>query len=231
MLTDTTFLSASINAEPDTTFLYESLKTRAERIVADGTEIRPRLREAIANAAEQSQQNGQGIVGVVQAVLDGAQEGLQKSMSPDPNDVLRQVVDGLGDGLSQTALAARLAVEEAGSVGRQFAQEDLMRLRDDMMAINTLFTEAVFRTLRNAGNMTVNEVNSLTTHACNVRDRVSPVVGSVLEAVSRDPILLGTESVQAGVNMSRHAAGALFQAVGNMLERAGTQLRQPGCKN
>src|SRR5262245_21198305 len=109
----------------------EATQAAAERIVASGDEIRPRLGEAVAQAAEKSQQAGHGLVALAHAVLEGARLGLEKATPSNPDDVLRQVVDALGDGFCQAALAARLAVEEARTSGRQFAQEDLTRLRDD----------------------------------------------------------------------------------------------------
>lgn len=201
-------------------------KSEAEQIVASGKEIRPRLTEVVAQAAETAQKSGQGLVALAQAVLEGAQEGLEKSVPADPNDVLRQVVDALGDGLSQAALAARLAVEEARSAGREFAQEDMTRLRDDMQAINCMFAETVSRTLKSFGSMTGNELSNLASHAWCVKERLSPVVGSVLDAIRRDPILLGKEGLQASVSVARCSAGTLFHALGSMLERASQQLRQ-----
>jgi hypothetical protein len=208
-----------------------AVKAEAEEIVASGTEIRERLGEAVAQAAEKSQQSGQGLVGLVRAVMEGARDGLDRSVPANHDDVLRQVVDALGDGFCQAALAARLAVEEAGSSGRQFAKEDLVRLRDDLQAIRSLFQEAVARTLKGGRQMTASQLSGACEHAGRVKERMGGVIGAVLDAVRRDPILLGKESLLAGVSTGRHAAGALFLALGGMLERAGSRLRQDGSKN
>ena len=205
-----------------------SFRSEVEKIVASGREIRSRLSAVVAQAAEKAQQTGQGLASLMQDVLEGAREGLQKSVPSAPDDALRQVVDALGDGFSQAALAARLAVEEAASGGRQFAQEDLVRLRDDLQAINSLFTESISRTLARGQALTSTELSNILAHAGTVKERLGPVIGTVLGAIRRDPILLGKESVQAGVGAGRHAAGALFEALGGMLERAGKQLRQQG---
>jgi hypothetical protein len=204
----------------------EAVKAQAEKIVASGREIRPRLRQVVAQAAEMSQQSGQGLAHLAEAVMEGAREGFEQSVPADRHDVLRQVVDALGDGFTQTALAARLAVEEAASTGRQFATEDLVRLRDDMKAINDLFAESVWRTLKRCGSLTATELSSLAAHVGRVGERMSPVIGSLLDAIRRDPILLGKESFQGGVRAGRHAVGALFDALGGMLERAGQRLRE-----
>jgi hypothetical protein len=202
-----------------------AVKSKTEEIVAGGTDIRQRLSEAVARAAEKSQRSRQGLVALVQAVLEGAKDGLDKSTPTDPGDVFRQVIDALGDGFSQTALAARLAVEEADDAGRRFAREDLIRLRDDVEAIDRQFAESVARTLKNFRSMTAAERSSLVAHAERVKERLGRVVGSVLDAIRRDPILLAKEGLQASASSGRQAAGALFQALGGMLEGAGKRLR------
>jgi hypothetical protein len=201
------------------------VKAEAEQIVAGGTEIRERLGEAVASAAEKSQQSGQGLISLVRAVLDGAREGLDRSVPADPDDVLRQVVDALGDGFCRTALAARLAVEEARGTGRHFAREDLVRLRDELQEVRRQFQEAVSRALTGGRQMTASQFSGACEHAGRVKERLGGVLGTVLDAVRRDPILLGKESLVAGVSTTRHAAGALFHALGTMLERAGDRLR------
>lgn len=213
---------------PEVSSPVEAARSEAEKIVASGAEIRPRLSEAVARAAEQAQRAGQGLAGLAQAVMEGAREGFEKSVPEDRQDVLRQVVDALGDGFSRAALAARLAVEEATTAGRQFANEDLARLRGDMQAINDLFAESAWRAWKSCRSFTALEWSSLTAHAARVGGRVGPVVGSVLEAIRRDPILLGKESVRGGVRAGRHAVGALFGVLGGMFERAGRRLREGG---
>jgi hypothetical protein len=204
----------------------EAARAAAEAVAAGGGEIRPRLGDAVARAAEQSQRAGHGLVAVVRAVLEGAREGFEKSRPADPGDAFRQVIDALGDGLSQAALAARLAVEEARGAGRQFAQDDLTRLRDDLQAVRSLFAESVSRTLRDGRGLAGAELSSVVAHAGRVGERLGGVVSTVLAAVFRDPLAVAAEGVQAGVRTGRHAAGALFAALGGMLERAGEHLRR-----
>src|SRR5437879_3077490 len=93
--------------------LGTGVKSQVEEIVTSGVEIRPRLTEVVTQSAWQSQQSGEGLVTLIRAVVDGAREGLDRSVPQDRDDVLRQVVDALGDGLAQTALAGQLAVQEA----------------------------------------------------------------------------------------------------------------------
>lgn len=202
----------------------EVVKSQAEQIVASGVDIRPRLSEVVSQAAVQSQPSS--LLELARAVLDGAREGLEKSVPKDPDDVLRQVIDALGDGLSRTALAAQLAVQEAAGSSRQFAQEDLARLRDDLKAVQSLLGETVARALRSGKAMTTAQMHNAVTHAGRVSERLGPVFASVLAAVRQHPILLAREGFQAGLGAGQCAAGALFQSIGRMLQRAGDELRK-----
>jgi Family of unknown function (DUF6781) len=202
-----------------------AVKDQAAEIVASGTDIRPRLTEVVTQAACQSPQSKGGLVALVRATIDGARDGLAKSVPADRDDALRQVVDALGDGLSQTALAGRLAVQEAGAAGH-YAKEDLAHLRDDLTAVHDLFTETVARGLATCKALTAEQIAAARTHAARVADRIGPVVTRVHDAIREHPVTFAREGLKAGVSAGQHAAGSLFQALGRMLGRAGEELRR-----
>ena len=202
-----------------------AVEVQAAGIVTSGTDIRPRVAEIVAQNAGPSQQSG-GLLTLIRAVLDGALAGLTRSVPKDRDDVLRQVVDGLGDGLSRAALAGRLALEEAGGASRRFAGEDLARLRDDLTAVRDLFAETVERGVSAGKTFTIGQVANARTHAERVVQRLGPALAQVLDAVRQHPVAFAGESLQAGVSAGQCATGALFQALGRMLQRAGDQMRQ-----
>jgi hypothetical protein len=207
-----------------------AVKVAAEEAVTGQPGARPRLADAVAEAAGPAQEAGQGLVALVRAVLDGAREGLDRSVSKDPEDALRRVIDAVGDGLSRAALAGRLAVEEARGSCRQFAREDLARMGTDLKAVESLFAETVERGLCGCRSLTTTQVRNAVTHAGRVAERLTPVFATVLDAVRKHPVTLVGEGVQAGVSAGQGAAGALFQALGGLLKRAGDELRREGPK-
>jgi hypothetical protein len=202
-----------------------AVKAQAEQIVASGTDIRARLMEVVTRNAGESQQSG-GLLGLVRAVIDGTREGLARSVPKDRDDALRQVVEGLGDGLSQTALAGRLALEEAASASRLFVGEDLTRLRDDLTAIRDLFAQTVERGLSTGKAFTTDQITAAERHADRVAQRVGAAVTQALDAVRQHPVAFARESLHAGFSAGQCAAGSLFQALGRMLQRAGDQIRR-----
>jgi len=164
-----------------------AVKAQAEEIVTSGADVRPRLAAVVAQNACQSQQTGDGLVRLIRAVMDGAQAGVARAVPEDRDDALRQVVDALGDGLSQTALAGQLAVQEAVSTSRQFEKEDLTRFRDDLTAVHDLFTETVARGLGTCKQLTADQIATARKHAERVGERLRPVFTRVHDAVREHP--------------------------------------------
>jgi len=106
-----------------------AVKAQTEEIVISRADIRPRLAEVVTHNAWRPQQAG-GLIGLMQAVIDGALAGLAERVPQEGDDVLCQVVEGLGDGLSQTALAGQMALVEAAKCNR-FTTCSPRRLSED----------------------------------------------------------------------------------------------------
>ena len=211
-----------------TTDLNAAVKARAEQIVAGGEDVRARLAAVVTQNAGPAQQSGEGLVALARSVIDGAREGLARSVPEDRSDVLRQVVDALGDGFSQAALAVRLAVEEAAGASRQYAGEDLARFRDDLTAVRELFVETVEKGLKAGRAFTAAEASAAVAHAERVAEHIRPALAQALDAIREHPAAFAREGVRAGMSAGRCAAGELFEALGDLLRRAGGQMRREG---
>lgn len=208
-----------------TTDLDAAVKTQAEQVVAGGTDVRQRLADVVAQHAGESLNSG-GLVALVRATIEGAREGFARSVPQNRDDALRQVVDGLGDGLSRAALAGQLALQEAAGSSRQFEKGDLTRLRDDLTAVRDLFAETIDQGLAAGKAFTTAQIAAARTHAERVAERLDPAVTQVLDAVRQHPLAFARESIRAGAGAGQCATGALFQALGRMFQRAGDELRQ-----
>ena len=208
-----------------TTDYHATVKAQAEQIVTSGTDVRPRLAEVVARNAEDSRQSG-GLVSLVRAVIDGAREGLDRSVPQDRDAALRQVVDALGDGLSQAALAGQMALQEADASSRQYAKEDLADLSEDLTAVRDLFAETVERGVAAGKAFTTGQVTAARRHAERVAEHFKPAIARALDAVRQHPAAFAREGLQASVSAGQCAAGSLFQALGRILQRAGDQMRQ-----
>ena len=214
-------MSTTATKNPSTT-----VKSQTAEIVKSQVDVRGRLAEAVSEAVCQPQQSGEGLIALVRSVIDGAREGLARSVPADRDDVLRQVVDALGDGLSQAALAGQLALEETVDAAQKYTKEDLTRFRDELTAVRDLFTETIGQGLRSCKELTAGQLSTATTHAERVAEHLGRTFTGVLDAIEQRPVVLAREGFQAGVSVAESATGSLFQALGSLLQRAGDELRR-----
>lgn len=197
-------------------------------IVAKGKNLRAKVSEAVTNAADKAATNRAGLIDLSRSVLDGAVAALNNSASRDPDSILRQVIDGLGDGLSTTALATRLAMEEAKAEQKRFAEEDLSTMTRDLRALGELFVGTISQAAGDFKSMTGTELSALRQHAEQTMKRLLPSINSALAIIQEHPLQFGRESIGAGVQLSRQALGSLFAAIGRQFANAGKQLTGEG---
>ena len=203
----------------------DAVQQQAEAIVAGGGDIRAKIARLVAETSATFQRSGEGLITLARSILAGAGDALEKGTgSLPPGGSFRQVIDGLGDGLSTAATSARLALEEARSKGQRFAAEDLNRIKRDLGNLTSLYAQTLSEALARVRSEVSSELGDLKTHADRAKDQVVPSVQSALDAVVADPIGVGKESVQASLTASRHAAGSLFTAIGKLLQQAGQRL-------
>ncbi|MFG0283888.1 MAG: DUF6781 family protein [Phycisphaerales bacterium JB039] len=203
------------------------LHEEVEEAVKSGEDIRDRVRDAVERAAARADRATGRLTELSRKTMDAALGAIDCSAPDDPESALRQVIDGLGDGLERTAQATRLAVEEAASESRAYASEDLKQTSDDLRTISKMFVETVDRAIGAAGEQTRQQVRGARDHASRTIDSIRPSLESAAEAAARDPIGLVGDSATAAAKLARETTGALFGAVGNLLKDAGDRLKPP----
>lgn len=202
----------------------EAIRDQVEAVIAQGDDVRQGVSRIVSQAAEAFQNTSAGLLGLAQSVMEGAKTSVDRAVPNNPDSVLRQVVDGLGDGLSATALASKMALEEANAQRKAFANEDLAKIRDDLRTLADLFTKTVTDATDRIKSVSGSELDSLRSHAQQTFERVRPSLESAVSAAAKQPIQLGKESLETSVALSQHALGALFSSVGKFLQDAGQRL-------
>ncbi len=200
------------------------VRGQVEAIVAGGKEVRQQVATVVAESSEKFHLLPEGLVELSQVVMEGAVDALRKAVPPEPESTLRQVIDGLGDGLSTAALAGKLAIEEAAARGQAFAAEDLTRMSRNLTALGDRFVRTVSATGGAFKSNTQKELDALRRHIENTHARIRPPLESVVAAAAQQPLQLAKESVGAGASLARQGLGALFTAAGRSIYEAGKQL-------
>lgn len=206
----------------------EKFRDEVEEAVKSGDNIRDSVRDAVESAAARTDRATARLTDLTRRTLDAALQAIDRSAPDDPESVLRQVVDGLGDGLERTAQATRLAVEEAAGEGRAFAADDLRSTSEDLRTVARMFVETVDHAISDASERTRNQVSGVRQHASRTVDAIRPSLESAAEAAASNPLSLISESATAATKLTREAAGSLFGVVGDMLKGAGDRLKEPG---
>ena len=179
------------------------------------------VRGAIAKltaASAKALHHGEQLVLFVHSVLRAAFRA-QPAAADGP---LREVIAGIGDGLATAALATRLAIEEAGRRGERFAKEDLRHvgwaLESAARGIGSGVEQAV--------TGTASVAKDLLAHANTTMARIRPSLQQALDAVLEQPATTAREAAGEGARAVRRSAGALFTAMGELLQAAGQRLRE-----
>lgn len=200
------------------------LRAAVETAARAGQGVRAKIATATAAAAGRLGQQQEALRTLIRTVMDGAACGVAGALPADAHSTLRQVVDGLVDGLATSALAAQLALEETRSRGTQFAKEDVGQLRQQLGELGDEFTETIKETARSAYAATAEQSRELGEHAKRALARTKPAFEDTLRAAAAHPRELGREALQAGVAATRHGTGALFGELAKHLDEAARKL-------
>jgi len=204
----------------------EDIRDRVESIAKEGGNVAERVREVVEEAAKTAGDMGdkgrQKLTSVVMSSLDGATNAVKDAAPEDAESTLRQVIDGLGDGIQRAANATKLAVEESTSGGRAYAESDLKSVAEDFKTIGQLFVETVEKHAKSGMGQAESQIGDLRSHAQTAIDTARPDIEAAIQAVTSDPVGLAGESAQAAANLAQETAGALFGAVGKILGGSGS---------
>jgi len=209
----------------------DDVRQKINAIAAEGENVTQRVREVVESAAQSLGDAGKEgqhrLTSLVSAAVDGASSAVQGAAPESAESTLRQVIDGLGEGLQRTATATKLAVEESASSGKAYATEDLKGIADDFKAIGELFVETVEKHSKSAMGQAGDQASSLKSHAERTVQGLRPVLDDAAAAAMDNPVGLAGETAQAAASAAKQAAGSLFGAVGKMLTDAGDKLNPP----
>ena len=190
-----------------------------------GDQIRTRVAEEVASVVREAKLDSDGLTGLAHAVIDAARAGIDQSVAGDKSAALREVAEGLGDGLGTAAEALRLTLQEAQGRGQRFAREDLESIAQDLQSLGGMFVSTFADATARVWGTAAEEARSVRAHVERTYQRIRPSVESALAAAREQPLVVGKSALQAGLAAGTHAAGALFSELGERLGRLGQRLQ------
>ncbi|MEZ5965662.1 MAG: DUF6781 family protein [Planctomycetota bacterium] len=200
------------------------VRERARDIVRRGQAVRKQVAEAVASAARDARGVAGGLAAIAHATIEGAAQGAAEAAPHGGADTLRQVVDGVGDGLATVAQALELTLlESAGEFGR-YARADLDHLASDFTSLASRFVDSVGRGLESAGEQATTQARAVREHAVATLQRTWPTFAAAAATARDDPVGLGQQALAAGSGAALEASRALRRAIGRQLQRLGVAL-------
>lgn len=206
--------------ETETPTTEKSFTQRIQTIVHDGRAIRANTADAVHEALGILNRADDTLAEIFDTVINRALGAASESIDETGSDnVLREVIDGLGDGLESAALAIELSLEEAKSDARQFAEEDLSSTADDLKSLPGRLVESVKRTAHRWKGRADDRAAMLVEHVDHTASRVCPAIESAAAAALRDVKGLAVQSAGAGAAATREAIGTLLSELGRRVRR------------
>jgi hypothetical protein len=168
---------------------------------AEGPAVRDRVRALSIATFRDRKLSLSDVPKLVQEVLEGAVATVDKSIPASSRNVLREVFDGLSDGVKAIASAGSTTV-------------DAKR----MLAADADFLGAVKKYAGKASKEVRKELEALVARAERTGPKVADSVRKTAKAADGRLLELTGETARAGVRVVRRAAGALAMGAGGFLE-------------
>jgi len=119
-----------------------------------------------------------------------------------------------------------LALEEAHSHGKAFAETDLHKMKSDLETLSKLFAETISEGVKKLNATGSEELQVLSEHASTASERLRPALEAALEAVREHPVDTATSAAHAGSDAVLKSAGSLFSLMGEFLSGVGNKLNK-----
>ncbi|MCC5830121.1 MAG: hypothetical protein JJU36_11800 [Phycisphaeraceae bacterium] len=208
----------------------QSARAKAEKVAADGKEVRDRIAAIMVDLVEQGKVDLAGMQDTAAEMMHGAVEGVNRKLPAKPQSVLRQVISGLADGLGTAAGATAMTANEAASHGKDFTKKEWNQVISTLKSMEEQFVGMVSKTARDVGGQVKMQSGEMADHARTAFRDVKPSIESAIRSLAGDPLGFAGETVKAGVEASRQAVGLAAQTVSGILQGTGSVLGKLGDK-
>jgi len=192
-------------------------KTRVKEAVA-GTDVRDRVRELSVAAFRERGLSLSDVPKLVQEVLEGATKTLERSIPRSQHNVLREVFDGLSEGVHSIAVAGQTVMKEARERGRALTGKNVSITMKRARAANADFLGAVESFAGKASQAVRKELDMFVAQAKKTAPQVAASVRKATTAADGRLIELADETARASVRVARRTVGGLAMGAGGLLE-------------
>ncbi|MFZ3179336.1 MAG: DUF6781 family protein [Methylocystis silviterrae] len=165
------------------------------------------------------------------AVVHGAREAVQQQMQETATQAqvsrtkIAEAVAGLDSALAQFAEASKLAMEEAAGQARKFSDEELVRTRDDLQSLETLFFDTLHGSASGAKGLADEALRDLAEHLKRNGTAVGGQIKDVMETLGRQMTTVGLIPLESGIQLARVSSDVLRKIAAGVLTAAADRVK------
>ena len=188
----------------------------AAREAVSGDNIRDQVKNITLAALSQRQLDKESIKQVIHSVVEGVSEGVGDS-AERVKPQLKESLAGIDDALAKSAMAAKLAVEEAAGRAESFAKEDLKSAVSQLESLEDLFIDTVNTVAKQTGELTSSALTELSAHLKNTGTASGREALDAVSNLKNTLLDVGKDSVSEITNATSNAASQLAQVASGLL--------------
>jgi uncharacterized protein DUF6781 len=193
----------------------ERIRAEAQDAVRAGGDVRERIRAlTLRMLSRQPLESGQ-IRAVVRAMTEGIAEGAPRAA--DVRQAVSEGFRGLDEALTKSAEAARLAVQELASKGRQLSETTLRQGLDDLGRMEEDFLSTIDEVAGRTQEQVKSALTDLVTHARRAGTDSGRKAAEAASTLSASMGSLATDSARFGMEAAREAGARFTEMVSGML--------------
>jgi len=183
---------------------------------AGSDDIREKVRSITLKALSERKLDSENITSVIKSVIEGVTEGLGES-SEKLKPQLKESMSGIDDALSKSAIAAKLATEEAMGRAGQFAENDLKKAMEDFKGLESSFIETINTVAHSSGDLASNALNEIAEHLKNSGTESGKEAMNAVNSLSQSLLNAGKGTVEEIASATQSAGGQFASIASGIL--------------
>ena len=187
-------------------------------------EIREKAREITAQVLSGSRVDAEGVKEVVRAITPGMESGTGEQPA-DVRQALAEALQGLDESLMESAQAAHLALQQLGSKGTEFTENDLKEALTKLRQLQEAYVATVSKVSNAASGNIQRELRELADHVQGVSVDVGAQVASVMSEFASRLGAASSEGTSSGLDAMRDVGVRTTSLASGMLAGIADALR------
>lgn len=194
----------------------DDLKSGAAKSVADGVDIRAKVRDMTLAAIRDHRFDFAGMREVMSQMADGITVGAEKH-GTDMRQALSQAFAGLDEAFTKSAHATQLALSELTSKTKEFNDTELKATLENLKTMEKDLLGSMAKAAERTGGQVKKEMQELAAHATRTGTDTGAAVAKVMSEFSSRAANTAGESTAAGLDAARKMSERFAQVASGFL--------------